>query len=179
MSWACHCKGPHGEVSAGRGTQRTLPQTGPEPLSGSDRALKLYLCKTSLWKGAKLFLQSEDFINHYLGTPGHGIHDLFLYFPISPWFNPEIPSFPADFQVLGALVSSWAWQTVTEIFTQTQYYACKKQTQTTEVVGANKMLTCSISDKNELFVYKENPQYLEKTEYYCIFWRLWSFAKFS
>lgn len=58
---------------------------------------------------------------------------------------------------------------VTEVSTQTQYYVCNKQTQSTEVVGGNKMLTCSISDKNELFVYKDDQQYLEETECYRIF----------
>lgn len=53
------------------------------------------------------------------------------------------------------------WQS--EVFTQTQYYACNKQTQSTEVVGGNKMLTCSISDKNELFVYQDDQPYLEET----------------
>lgn len=31
------------------------------------------------------------------------------------------------------------------------------------------MLTCSISDKNELFVYQDDQQYLEETECYYVF----------
>lgn len=39
-----------------------------------------------------------------------------------------------------------------------------KQTQSTEVVGGNKMMTCLISDRNELFANKDDQQYLDETE---------------
>lgn len=65
----------------------TLPQTPWTSLWPWQYSQTLKLCKTSLCKGAKLSLQSEDFTDHYLSTPGHGIHELFLYYPICPCFN--------------------------------------------------------------------------------------------
>lgn len=183
MSQGCHCKGLQWRVSVqGEGHKGHYPKQALNP----SLALPVLSTLTSVTM-QNCSLERCQVIPTVWG----------LYWPLLkhtrkwnswpfsllshlPWcFNPENPSFSADLQALGPLVSSWAWQTVTEVFTQTQYYACNKQTQTTEVVGGNKMLTCSICDKNELFVFKENQQYLEETECYSVFWRLWSSARFS
>lgn len=42
-------KAPMGSVSAGTGTQGTLPQTGPEPVSGSASTLQVSNCAKLLF----------------------------------------------------------------------------------------------------------------------------------